>query len=333
MTHQVAVLGSGSFGICLAILAARAGHRTILWGRNPDTMLHLERTRSHPIHLPQVKLPDSLEVTSDLGDVLQVACLVHAIPAQQTRIFWQDLQDAITVDTKLLLATKGFEENTGLRLDEVFTDLFGEQWVARQLAVLSGPTFAAELAQQMPSAAVVASRNEAIATFWQQLFSSDKLRLYTSKDLIGVQVAGAFKNIIAIAAGISEAMQVGLNARAALITRGLAEMIRFGVAQGADPATFSGLAGLGDLVLTTTGHLSRNRQLGYRIGLGESPSDILGSAKEVTEGVATTASVYRRAQEMGESLPITEQVFQILFYGKDPKRAALEFMQRTLRPE
>jgi len=236
-------------------------------------------------------------------------------------------------EARLLLAAKGLERDSGLRLDEVFSELFGPDWMREHLAALSGPTFAKELAAGVPSVAVIAAHHEPLALAFQHLVAGPSFRIYASGDLVGVEVAGALKNVVAIAAGISDGLGLGHNTRAAIITRGLAEMVRFGVAQGADPATFSGLAGVGDLVLTATGDLSRNRTVGKRLGAGERLTDILADMSEVAEGVPTTASTLERAAALGVDLPICREVGNILFHGKDPGQAVYDLMTRTLKKE
>lgn len=333
MTFDVGVLGAGSFGTCLAIHVAKLGHKTVLWSRNKHIVEQIQQTGRHPTRFTDVPIPDNVRVTDELTMALSAPLLIHAIPAQQTRHFWTGKQAAIGEDTRVLLAAKGLEETTGDRLDEVFSQLFDSQWVTTHLAALSGPTFAAEVAKGVPSVALVAALDENLAESFQTLLASPTFRIYTSLDLIGVEVAGAFKNVIAIAAGAADGLGLGLNTRAAIIARGLAEMTRFGVAQGADPATFSGLAGVGDLVLTATGDLSRNRTVGMRLAKGETLNHILQAMGEIAEGVATTASVVRRAKLLGIEIPIAEQIHEVLFDMKDPKQAVHDLMTRTLKRE
>lgn len=330
---QLTVLGAGSFGTCLAAVVGLTGEPVRLWGRDADTMATLARTRRHPNRLDGFELPANVLPTADLDEALACPMIIHAVPAQATRRFFGDIRDHLHPEARVLLAAKGIERGTGLRLDEVLAEVMGPDWIDSRLAALSGPTFAKELARGVPSAAVVAARSEPLAIAFQQQLAAPFFRLYTSADLIGVEVAGAVKNVIAIAAGLSDGLGLGLNTRAAIITRGLAELTRFGVAQGADPATFSGLAGVGDLLLTATGDLSRNRTVGRRLGAGESVEAVLGSMDEVAEGVTTTASTLERAQALGVDMPITTQVAAILFEGKDPSRAVFDLMTRTLKRE
>lgn len=329
---RVAVVGAGAFGTCLAAVLGLKGERVLLWGRNAEAMAALAETRSHPSR-EGITIPAAVEPTADLAAALACPLLINAVPAQQTRAFWGPLRDRLHPDVGLLLASKGIEQGTGLRLDEVYAELFGVDWVRGRLAALSGPTFARELARGVPSAAVVAAADERLAVTFQTALAAPFFRLYAAGDLIGVEVAGAVKNVIAIAAGLSDGLGLGLNTRAAIVTRGLAEMTRFGVAQGADPATFSGLAGVGDLLLTATGDLSRNRTVGKRLGAGESVADVLGGMQEVAEGVTTTRSTLERAVALGVEMPIAEQVGEILFNGKDPSRAVFDLMTRTLKRE
>lgn len=330
---DVAVIGAGSFGTCLAMVLARNGRKVMLWGRDAEAMATLEATRRHPTRLSDAELPPGVTATADLAQALRASMLIHAVPAQATRAFWQAHRNQLRTDARILLAAKGLERDTGLRLDEVFSELFGADWTRKHLAALSGPTFAKELAAGLPSVAVIAAHHEPLALAFQQLVAGPSFRIYASGDLVGVEIAGALKNVIAIAAGISDGLGLGHNTRAAIITRGLAEMVRFGVAQGADPATFSGLAGVGDLVLTATGDLSRNRTVGKRLGAGESLDDILATMPEVAEGVPTTASTLERAAALGVELPICREVGNILFQGKNPRQAVFDLMTRTLKKE
>ncbi|RMF13794.1 MAG: NAD(P)-dependent glycerol-3-phosphate dehydrogenase [Candidatus Dadabacteria bacterium] len=329
----VAVIGAGSFGTCLAVHAARIGLDATLWARDPEVVRHIRRYREHPRRLRGVNIPDGVHATHDLDEALSVGQIIHAIPVQQTRAFWQEHRDRLPSGATILLAAKGLERDTGLRLDEVFAEVFGEDWVTANLAALSGPTFAAEVAAGVPSVALIAAFNEALAEAYQILLAGPTFRLYRSTDLIGVEVAGAFKNVIAIAAGVSDGLGLGLNSRAAIIARGLAEMTRFGVAQGAERDTFSGLAGVGDLVLTATGELSRNRTVGYRLGQGDTLEDILAEMSEVAEGVPTTASVVERARQLGVEIPIAEQIWSVLANGNDPRQAVHTLMTRSLKRE
>jgi glycerol-3-phosphate dehydrogenase (NAD(P)+) len=330
---DVAVLGAGSFGTCLAIHLAKLGRNTVLWARNPDLVENIRKHGHHPTRYPHIPIPLGLKVTHELTTALSAPLLIHAIPTQHTRSFWSGKQATIGDDTRILLAAKGLEQATGDRLDEIFSQLFDSQWVTTHLAALSGPTFAAEIAAGVPSVALVAALDERLAETFQTLLASPDFRIYSSLDLIGVEVAGAFKNVIAIAAGAGDGMGLGLNTRAAIIARGLAEMTRFGVAQGADPATFSGLAGVGDLVLTATGDLSRNRTVGMRLGKGDTLDDVLKDMREIAEGVPTTASVVTRAKMLGIEIPIAEQIYEVLFNRKDPKVAMHELMTRALKRE
>lgn len=330
---EIAVVGAGSFGTCLASVLAQRGESVYLWGRDAATMAELAETRRHPTRLEGIELPGPVVPTADLERALTAPMVIHAIPAQQTRGFWEEHGGRLRSDARVLLAAKGLERDSGSRLDEVFVELFGDDWVTERLAALSGPTFAMELARGVPSVAVVAARREPVAQAFQQALAVPFFRLYTSVDLVGVEVAGALKNVVALAAGMSDGLELGLNTRAAIITRGLAETTRFGVAQGADPATFSGLAGVGDLVLTATGNLSRNRTVGRRLGAGETLDDILADMREVSEGVPTAASTLRRAEALGVEVPICEQINAILFEGKDPGRAVFDLMTRTLKRE
>lgn len=330
---SITVLGAGAFGTCLAHVLANKQIPVLLWGRSAETMEQIQTTRQHPYRMSHIELEAGIVATSDLSLALRSPQIIYAIPAQSTRDFWQVHKAGVRDDVKILLASKGLEQGTGQRLDQIFADVFGQAWVDQNLAAIGGPTFAKELIEKMPSAAVVAAKSDELAMGFQHLLATDYFRLYRSTDIAGVEIAGAIKNVIAIATGITDGLGFGLNTRAALITRGLAEMIRYGTRLGADLETFSGLAGIGDLVLTATGDISRNRTVGLRIGRGESLEDILADMKEVAEGVATTKSIRAHAKTLEIELPIVEKVGQILFENKDPKSAVYELMTRSLKSE
>jgi glycerol-3-phosphate dehydrogenase (NAD(P)+) len=316
----------------LAIHLARVGHRVSLWARNPEVVDRVTRERRHPNHT-DVTLPDSLEATSDLPractavQAVVVACPSHAV-RDLTAIFRPHLPaEALVVST-----AKGIEADSGLLMSEVLGEILAARSRSR-IAVLSGPSFAREVAQGLPTAVTGAAARGAVAEELQRLFSGPTFRVYASTDLPGVEIGGAVKNVVALAAGVSDGLGFGTNTRAALITRGLAEVSRLAIRRGADRATLSGLSGMGDLVLTCTGDLSRNRQVGLRLGRGETLQEIVASMNGVAEGVRNTAAVRDLAQSLGVEMPITEQMYRVLYDGQPPRRAVEELMTRSLRHE
>jgi glycerol-3-phosphate dehydrogenase (NAD(P)+) len=334
MKERVAVLGAGALGTALSVLLGGKGIPVLLWGRNEETVRWLREKRYHPTRLtPEIILPPSVEVTSNPEEWISIPLLIYCLPAQAVREFFGRYRKDLHPEVKILLTAKGFELETGLSLDEVLREIYSSDWVEEHFAVLSGPMFALELARGLPTVSVVAGYKEGIRRFWQELLATPTFRVYTSDDVIGVEVAGALKNVIALAAGAVDGLGLGLNARAALITRGLAEITRFGVALGARPMTFIGLAGVGDLILTSTGDLSRNRMVGFRLGRGEPLEEVLKTTREVVEGIPTTKSVIRRAEELKVEIPIIHEVGEVLFHGKEIRKAVYDLMTRTLKAE
>jgi glycerol-3-phosphate dehydrogenase (NAD(P)+) len=332
MSHQtVAVLGSGSWGTALAVHLARIGHDVRLWGRDPALVDEMRHRRANAVYLPDINFPDSLAPTDSLADALRDARLVVvAVPSHGMRAILQDSADAVRADALVVSAAKGIEESTMLRMSQ----LIASEWPrASEVAVLSGPSFASELARELPTAVVVASESSRAAEHVQREFRSASLRLYGSSDVVGVEIGGALKNIIAIAAGAVEGLGLGHNALAALLTRGLAEISRLAVALGGQRDTLSGLAGLGDLVLTCTGHLSRNRHVGVELARGRSLADILASTKMVAEGVRTTHAALALGARHGVELPIAAQIAAVLEGRRDPTTAVWELMGRQQKNE
>lgn len=336
---KIAVLGAGSWGTALAIVFSRA-HRTprvALWARSSALAESLRRHRENNLYLPGIALPAAVEVTSDFACAVRSAdIVVGAVPSANARAIYGQAAPLLAPQTAVVSATKGLEPATHLRMSKVITSvLTGALGVnfPQPLAVLSGPSFASEAARGEPTAVVLASSDPAIATMLQDEFAGPTFRLYTNTDVLGVELAGAMKNVIAIAAGALQGIGFGTNALAALITRGLAEMSRLAAKLGAKPDTLSGLAGLGDLVLTCTGALSRNRHVGFELGRGRALSDIFASMPMVAEGVGTTAALLALAQEHGVELPITQQVNAILHHGKSPREAIREIMERPQKSE
>ena len=329
---SVAMLGAGSWGTALAIHLARLGHGVRLWARSAEVVAGLRRDRVHRSH-PAVELPRSLDVTDDLvaacdrADAVVMACPSHAMRAVAGAITQHVAPSALVVST-----AKGIEADSRLTMSAVLEDVLGTP-MARRVAVLSGPSFAREVAQAMPTAVTAASRDIGAAEELQSLFNGPSFRVYTSTDTVGVEIGGAVKNVIAVAAGVSDGLGFGSNTRAALITRGLAEISRLAMRLGAERATLAGLAGLGDLVLTCTGELSRNRQVGLGLGRGMTLEAVLAGMSEVAEGVRNTLSVRELAASAGVEMPITQQMYLLLYEKKDPRQAVVDLMSRRLKHE
>lgn len=332
----VAVLGAGSWGTALALHCFRRGLPTRLWTRSVEHYEAMERERVNSRYLRDFTLPDGLVVEHDLGRALAGAgFVILAIPSHGLRASLAQVHEALAEGAPppaYLVAAKGVEIDTLQTMAEVVAATLPKEHAARS-AVLGGPSFAAEVARGMPTAVVVASEDPAVAGEIQQWMHGDGMRVYVSDDVVGVELGGAFKNVIALAAGVCDGAGLGQNARAALITRGLAEIGRLSLALGADPATLSGLAGLGDLVLTCTGGLSRNRRVGLALGQGRALQDILDEMGMVAEGVNNTLSAHRLAARTGVEMPITQMMHAILYEGTSVRRAVEALMQRDLKPE
>ncbi len=331
----IGVLGAGSWGTALAVHYAAQGQEVRLWARRREAAEALAAARTNEAYLPGVHLPESLRVTADLGAVVACDPILVVVPSHGYREVLREVLRRLDPARPhaLVSATKGIELETHCRMSEVTAEEAARAGVAVGFAVLSGPNFAAELAVGMPSAAVVASPDEALATDLQRRLTTPTYRLYSSSDVVGVEIVGAAKNVIAIGAGVLAGLGLGHNTMAALITRGLHEITRLGVACGGDLRTFSGLAGLGDLVLTCTGGLSRNRRTGIALAEGQSLAEILASTTMVAEGVRNSVALLELARAREVVMPITEQMVAILHEGKAPRRALEELMGRQLRPE
>jgi len=293
----------------------------------------MEQTGINDVYLPDIKLSENLTFTSDLQEaVSSKKLLLFVSPSQVTRQVLQQALPKIDPQALLVCASKGIENDSLLLMSQVFEELLPQEFHQR-LGFLSGPSFAKEVAQGMPTAVVAAAREICCAEEIQQVFSTDKFRVYTHDDIIGVELGGAMKNVIALAAGVADGLGFGYNSRAGLITRGLAEMTRLGLKLGGRAETFAGLAGMGDLVLTCTGDLSRNRTVGIELGKGRKLEEILSGMQMVAEGVKTTLSAYQLAQKMGVEVPIIEQMYLILYQDKDPRQAVSDLMLRDLKAE
>lgn len=328
----ISVLGAGSYGTALAILLARNGHRTFLWGNNPQTMQTLQHDRCNNEFLPNIPFPDNLIIESDLKTAVESACiLLIVVPSVAFSSVLTRIKPFLTNESKIVWATKGLEPETGRLLQDVAKELIGNEI---PLAVISGPSFAKEVALGLPTAVTVATENQHLLTELQDIFHCSKtFRVYSSTDLIGLQLGGAVKNVIAIAAGLSDGLGFGANSRTALITRGLAEMMRLGSAVGADPATLMGMGGLGDLVLTCTDNQSRNRRFGILLGQGKSIDDAKNEIKQVVEGFSNTKEVWLLAQKYNVEMPITDQLYQILYGNKSAVEAAKNLLARNKTEE
>lgn len=330
---KIGVIGAGSWGTTLADLLARKGYDVCLWGYETDLVERMRTTRINDLYLPQIELAPNLRFSSLMAEAVAGQQLLLLVPPSQVmRPVVNQALPHIAPGTLLVSASKGIENDTLLPMSEVLLQLLPAE-LAANLAFLSGPTFAREVAQGMPTAVVVAAAQPQVTTQVQQVFNTDSFRVYTNDDVIGVELGGALKNVIALAAGVSDGLGFGYNTRAALITRGLAEITRVGLAMGASAATFAGLAGMGDLVLTCTGDLSRNRSVGIELGRGRNLQEILGGMQMVAEGVKTTLSAYQLTRKIGVEAPIIEQMYQILYADKNPRQAVIDLMQRELKRE
>ena len=330
---RVAVVGAGSWGTVLSAILSRKGHDVFLWAFEPEVAEQITRGRENVSYLPGIELPENLQCAADLATVVQGAEIVVSVsPAQFVGVVMAEAAPHIEDDAVIVSASKGIELTTLRRMGEVMTEMLSPAQIDG-FTVLSGPSFAAEAGKQVPTAVVAASESTDAALAIQDLFQTEYFRVYTGSDVIGVELGGALKNVIALGAGLAAGIGCGHNTLAALITRGLAEMRRLGVAMGAQASTFSGLTGMGDLVLTCTGTLSRNRTVGYRLGQGEKLESILEEMSAVAEGVATARAVYDLADQYGVEMPIAGEVSEILTLGSDPKQAIKNLMERDPRPE
>lgn len=330
---RIAIIGAGGWGTALATLLVAAGHQVCVWVRRPEFCEQLTKERQNSLYLPGIVLPPTLTYTASLLEaVVPAELLVLAVPSHALRTVVRSLAQSLTETPLLVSATKGIEENTLQTMTSVLSE---EVPLASrsQTAVLSGPSFASEVVRGLPTAVTVAAARETVAATVQKIFSTSRFRVYTTTDVVGVEIGGAVKNVIAIAAGVSDGLGSGYSARAALITRGLAEMTRLAVRLGASSQTLSGLSGMGDLVLTCTSDLSRNHTVGVRIGRGEKITDILHSMSMVAEGVRTCRSVYALAQRLGVEMPIIEQVHALLYEEKAPQQVVVDLLTREAKPE
>lgn len=332
-SRKVGVIGAGAWGTTLARHLASRGLPVTLWAHEAEVVRAITVERENKVFLPGVPLPATLSATGSLTEAVQGSdWLLFAVPSHAARSVLQQLPPLLPAALPIVSATKGIEEGTLKLMTQVMRELLPAR-LHPCLAVLSGPSFAAEVCQGQPTAVTLAAEDQALVHRLQGEMMTSAFRVYAAADLLGVQLGGALKNVIALAAGIVDGLGLGHNTRAALITRGLAEMIRLGTAMGADPRTFYGLSGMGDLVLTCTGALSRNHTVGVRLGRGESLSQILGGMQAVAEGVRTSQAALGLAAKHGVDMPIAREVCAVLFEGKACRRAAADLMERTARAE
>ncbi|MBA4393670.1 MAG: glycerol-3-phosphate dehydrogenase [Desulfobacca sp.] len=333
---EIGVVGAGSWGTALARLLALNGHLVHLWSYEKEIADQIKNYRENKIFLPEIPLPPTIEPTTQLSEVMdQKKLLVLAIPSHFFRDILRQMVPFLSLihkDCLWISATKGIENDTLLTMSQVLKELLAPEYHPF-IGCLSGPTFAKEVSRELPTAVTLASIQEKTATLAQRFFSNSTFRVYTNSDLLGVELGGALKNVIALAAGISDGLGLGHNSRAALITRGLAEICRLGEKMGARSPTFFGLAGIGDLVLTCTGELSRNRTVGLRLGQGEKLPTILSTMSMVAEGIKTTRSAYQLSIKEQIEMPIVSQIYGILYEGCDPRQSVKDLMTRDLKAE
>jgi glycerol-3-phosphate dehydrogenase (NAD(P)+) len=334
MTHKrMAVLGAGSFGVALAKTMADLGHPVTLWARDEEVVRHLNKTHRHPHRLSSIVLPDSLKASHDLEASLKGASVViSTLPMLALRSVWSRAARFLEPNALVISTTKGIEAETQCFSSDILVEVLGVTH-KNKITFLSGPSFALEVAQRLPTVITLAAFDVNAAKAIQQMISSDFLRAYVITDVIGLEVAGAFKNVVAIAAGVIDGLTLGQNAKAALITRGLAEISRLAVAMGGVPATLSGLSGIGDLMLTCYGDLSRNRQVGLELARGVDLSEIMSRLSQVAEGVHTAKSARLVSQKYGVEMPICESVYKLLYGNVSPNELVFELMTRRLGAE
>ena len=330
---MISIIGAGTMGTALAQLLAANGHSVKLWAWEPELAAAVNTQHENALFMPGIRLSPNIVATHSFEEALLGAEFILSVtPSQVIRKIWTEARQWLGADVPVICASKGIEINSGKLISQVLDEVLGGN-AASRLAYLSGPSFAREIMDEQPTAVVVASSNPALAADVQNLVSTQLFRAYTTDDVIGVEIGGAIKNVIAIAVGIAEGLGLGINSKSALITRGLAEITRLAVACGAQRDTLAGLAGMGDLVLTCTGHLSRNLQVGMRLGKGETLKEILDSMKMVAEGVATAHSALALSRRCGVEMPVTEIVVDILNEKITPPDAVMTLMGRKLRPE
>ena len=329
--HKITVLGAGSWGTALAMLLGENNHQVNLWSHNPEHAKTMQASRENHRYLPCLVFPEALNVVTDLETTLkQTNDILIVVPSHAFRKTLENIKQFLTANHRIAWATKGLEADSYMPLHLVAREVLGDKI---SLAVISGPTFAKEVAQGLPGAVTVASNDQDFALEWAHILHNDHFRAYVSKDVVGVEIGGACKNVIAIAAGIADGMGFGANARAALIARALSEITRLGISLGAQAETFTGLTGLGDLVLTCTDDQSRNRRTGLALGEGKNLEAVIKQIGQVVEGVATAKEVVALARKQNISMPITEQVYNVLYENKRPQDAVNALFNRAITTE
>lgn len=325
----ISVIGAGSWGTTLACLLSGKRYDVTLWAHEKELVEEMDAARTNSIYLPDVKLPDDLKVTHNIEAAVKKArYIVNAVPTQYTRSVFNEAISFINGEAIIISVSKGIERGTLLTVSSILREISHNP-----VAVLSGPSFAKEVIRKLPAAVTLATEDKNNGILLQELFNINNFRVYTHDDIIGVEIGGSIKNVMAIASGICDSLGLGNNARASLITRGLAEMTRLGVAMGANEKTFAGLSGIGDLVLTCTSNLSRNYTVGMKLGQGMKLQEILNQTKSVAEGVATAESAYELSQKYNAEMPIVEQVYRVLYEDKDPFLAVKDLLDRSLKSE
>lgn len=330
MTKTVAVVGAGSWGTALALHAANLGHHVRLWAHSADTLRILREKRVNEIYLPGFVLPDNVEPVSEVACVADADYILFVVPSLHFRGAFLQFLPHLREKAILISSIKGMEPDSSKLISQIVEELSGDRF---RYSVLSGPSFALEVAQQHPTAVVIGSHDKEAGKQIQKDLSSRHLRLYYNSDVVGIEIGASIKNIIAIAAGVVSGLGYGYNTLSGLITRGLAEMNRLAIQLGAKPTTLAGLAGIGDLILTCTGHLSRNRQVGIELGRGRKIDEITAQMRMIAEGVKSVQGIDALARKMNVTMPITEQVYRVIYEGQDPRAAILELMSRELKEE
>jgi glycerol-3-phosphate dehydrogenase (NAD(P)+) len=330
---QIAIIGAGNWGTALSIVAAETGNGVRLWSRSQEVVTAIDRHRVNSIYLPDAQIPGGVQATTDIGQALiNSEIVIIATPSHATRTVLKSMRSNLPSGAIVVSATKGIEIESGKRISQLVAEVLGDQFADR-FVCLSGPSFAKEVVEHHPTAIVAASADSSLSGTIQTALSSASLRIYTNDDVAGTELGGSVKNVMAIAAGMVAGLGLGFNSVAALITRGLAEMSRLALAEGGKLETMMGLAGLGDLVLTCTGNLSRNRFVGYELGKGRTLDEITAGMKEVAEGVRTSRALKLLANRRAVEMPITEEVYSVLYEDKAVKNAAMQLMTRPLRGE
>lgn len=324
---EIVVLGAGSWGTALAVLLANKGEKVCIWGRNKDRINNINRVRENKKYLPGIKLPDGITASVDLEESLNKASyIILSVPSHTIRDICKEIKPFLKENTIIINTAKGFETGTQMRLSQVINEELKDSNV--KISVLSGPSHAEEVGKEIPTAVVVGAFDKKTAEEVQDLFMTPNFRVYTNPDLVGIELGGALKNVIALGTGITEGLGYGDNAKAALITRGAAEITRLGIAAGSNPLTFAGLTGIGDLIVTCTSMHSRNRRAGIHIGEGNTLDETLSKVGMVVEGVKATQAACALSEKYNVTMPICNETYQVLFNGKDPREAVVDLMMR-----